>query len=70
MTFPAATIAPEPESRMTRHAWAAIVFALVVCLLGLGRNGFGGYHPTITTIAASVIFLGLFAALKISRTRM
>jgi|GEM_PF-3613620 len=54
---------------MTRHAWAAIAFALVICLLGLGRNGFGGHHPTVTTIVASVIFLGLFAALKVSRTR-
>jgi hypothetical protein len=54
---------------MTRHAWAAMVFAIVVCLLGLGRNGFGGHHPTTTTIIASAIFLGLFAALKVSRRR-
>ena len=55
---------------MTRHAWAAIVFLIIAGLLGLGRNGFGGHYPVATTIIGSVVMLGLFVALKASRTRV
>jgi len=55
---------------MTRHAWAAIIFILVVGTLGLGRNGFGGHHPVTTGMIGMVVILGLVAALKVSRTRV
>jgi hypothetical protein len=55
---------------MTRHAWAGIVFILTVGILGLGQKGFGGHHPTVTAIAGLVIILGLYAMLRVGRTRV
>jgi hypothetical protein len=53
---------------MTRHAWAGITFILVAGALGLGREGFGGHHPVATGAIGLVVMLGLFVALKASRT--
>lgn len=55
---------------MTRHAWAAIIFILVVVVLGLGGDGFGGRFPIATSLIGAVVMLGLFVALKASRTRV
>ena len=55
---------------MTRHAWVAIIFILVAGALGLGRNDFGGHHPVATGMIGLVVILGLFVALKVSRTRV
>jgi len=63
-------IAPDPGAAMTRHAWVAIIFILVAGALGLGRNDFGGHHPVATGMIGLVVILGLFVALKVSRTRV